>query len=53
MSKSTHWMVHYPGEAYANDLRFKRPLDEREVREHLREHHGVKRLWNGVELWIA
>lgn len=51
--RSTHWMVKIPGEVYANDLRFERALNEREVREYLRKYYNVDRLWNGLEVWIA
>lgn len=50
--RSTKWFVHYPGEVYANDLHFKKPLNEPEVRAYLRELHNTKRLSNGLEVWI-
>lgn len=50
--RSTHWMVHIPGEVYGNDLRFERSLNEIEVRQYLREYYDVKRLWRGLEVWI-
>ncbi|MBN2488760.1 MAG: hypothetical protein JXA98_07005 [Methanosarcinaceae archaeon] len=53
MVKSTHWMVHLPGEVYANDLWFFCPLNETEVRAYLRDWHDVKRLWNGTEVYVA
>ena len=53
MTKSTHWWVHYPGEVYANDIHFRKPLDEQEVRQNEREILGVSRLPNGIEFWIA
>lgn len=53
MTKSTHWHVLLPGECYSNDLRFKVPLNETEVRQYLRDYHEVERLWNGTQIWIA
>lgn len=50
---SSHWMVHYPGEVYANDLRFNKPASKREVLDYLRRFHNVKRLTRGTEVWIA
>ena len=50
--RSTHWMVRLPGEVYANDLWFERPLNEPEVREYLRDYFHVNRLSRGVEVWI-
>ena len=49
--RSAHWSVHYPGEVYANDLRFNKPLNESEVRAYLRDFHKVERLSNGLEVW--
>jgi len=49
---STHWMVHYPGEVYGNDIRLKQPMNEKEVRQNEREVLGVSRLPNGIEFWI-
>lgn len=40
------------GEFYSNSLEFHTKLNEREVRQYLREYHDVDRLWNGTELWI-
>lgn len=51
--RSTHWMVHYPGEVYANDIRFETPMNEQGVRANEREILEVKRLPNGIEFWIA
>ena len=50
--RSTHWMVKLPGEVYANDLEFKKPLNEPEVREYLREYYNVKKMFKGTEVWI-
>ncbi len=49
---SAHWMVHYPGEVYANDIQLKKPMNEQEVRQNEREILGVDRLPNGIEFWI-
>lgn len=51
--RSDHWMVHYPGEVYANDIRLDDCLNEQEVRANEREVIGVKRLPDGIEFWIA
>lgn len=49
--RSKHWSVHYPGEVYANDLRFNAALNEIEVRKYLRDLHKTTRLSNGLEVW--
>lgn len=46
--KSNHWMLFYPGEFYAGDLAYHKPVNEREVREDVRERYGVKRLPAGT-----
>lgn len=50
--KSTQWWVKIPGEVYANDIRFKEPVDERAAREYMRQWLQVKRLPKGIQFWI-
>ncbi len=49
--RSKFWRVHYPFYFYAGDLRFKRPLNEPEVRSYLRDYHDMKRLTPGTEVY--
>ncbi len=49
--KSSHWRVHYSFYFYAGDLRFRRPLNEPEVRAYLRDYHDMKRLTKGTEVY--
>jgi len=51
--KSYRWYVHFPGEAYANDMRFDHPATETEAREYVRDWLGVKRLPRGTQVWPA
>jgi hypothetical protein len=47
------WYVHLPGEVYANSVG-DYPKDfknEKEVRQHMREWLGVKRLPRGTGIW--
>jgi len=51
LMKNRKWFVFLPGEVYANDYRFERPVTEREVREYVRERLGVERLPRGTQVW--
>lgn len=46
--KSDHWKLFYPGEFYAGDLSYCKPMNEREVRADVRWRYGVKRLPAGT-----
>ena len=47
------WWVHFPGEAYANDFDFKKPVSEAYARKYIRNWAGVKRLSRGTEIWAG
>jgi len=48
--KSMHWMLFYPGEFYAGDLAYYKPVNEKEVREDVRERYGIKKLPAGTHV---
>lgn len=43
--------VLHPSEAYVNNLDYPKPLNEREVRDDLRDRLGVDRLKSGTHIW--
>ena len=46
--ESTHWKLFYPGEFYAGDLEYYKPVNEKEVRADVRERYGVQKLPAGT-----
>lgn len=48
MIKSRKWKCFYPGECYAWDLEYTEPVDEKFVREDIRDREGVRRLPSGT-----
>jgi len=49
--KKARWMVHYPGQFYANNLDFKRPVTKERAKQEAREWLGVKKLPPGTEVY--
>ena len=46
--KARHWKLFYPGDFYARDLSYQKPMNEREVRADVRERYGVGKLPAGT-----
>ena len=46
--KSDHWKLFYPGEFYAGDLSYDKPVNEKEVRADVRKCYGINRLPAGT-----
>jgi len=51
MRKSTYWWFKIPGEVYANDVFFKKPVDLNHAKRYVRAWLGVTRLPRGTQFW--
>lgn len=49
--KRLRWWCRFPGEVYANNFDFSRPVTEAEARDDMRRWLGVDRLPRGTEVW--
>ena len=53
MKKRSKWWVHYPGEVYANNIDFKKPVTKEVAKAEARSWLGTKRLPPGTEIWAG
>ncbi len=51
--KSYKWWFFFPGGVYGYDFDFEYRVTEQEARAYVRELFGIKRLWNGTQVWVG
>jgi len=52
--KSYAWYIRFPGSFYANGpIRFSKKVNEKELRQYIRESYKYDRLPNGFECWTT